>query len=181
MIKENKTQLFKKHIQMIIQQVTGKKVSQDKAWELFKAIQLGTVEFVNNIEVEKNAKTLSLAGVGKFQVRETAPSGKKAGMVKVECEHGAMVEQRDPDLPVWDVVPRFKFKPSTAIENLLFSMYKCPGYEDVVVKHHGIFTPEIEATVEAEFHENEEVEEVEVVEAEVDNDDDEEEDDDFLF
>ena len=164
MIKENKTQLFKKHIQMIIQQVTGKKVSQDKAWELFKAIQLGTVEFVNNIEVEKNAKTLSLAGVGKFQVRETEPTGKKAGMVKVEDEQGNTVEQRDIDLPVWDVVPRFKFKPSSAIENLLYSMYGCPGYEDVVVKHHGIFTPEPEAEVEGEV---EEVQVEEVVEAEV--------------
>lgn len=122
----SKTDRFKEHIQKIIFQELGVKVSKDKAWGLFKAMIHGTTEFVLNDEDKK----LPLAGVGTFQVLETKPRGSKAGL----DEEGNPVE----GAKVWPCVPRFRFYPSSVIDNLLEQEY---GLEDhgVEVKHYGIF------------------------------------------
>lgn len=149
----SKTQLFKMHLQAIIADVTGKKLSQDKAWELYKAMQAGTLEFVFNQEDKK----LSLAGLGRFEIKETKPSGKKAGMVRVLNEDGTpkldeeghTIEVKDETLPVWDVVPRYKFYPSTATDEVLYSLYNCPG-EYKEPKHYGLYAKgELDLDVEA--------------------------------
>lgn len=170
--KVTKTQLFKKHLQAIIFKVTGKKVSQDKAWELYKSIQAGTLEFVYNQEDKK----LSLAGLGRYEIKETKPTGKKAGFVKVMDENGKpkldeeghTIEVKDESLPVWDVVPRYKFYPSTAVDEVLYALYNCPG-EYKEPKHYGIYDVDTEEVCDSVEESVEEVSEPETEVTNIDN------------
>jgi len=69
----------------------GIKLSQQKAWNLFKAIIVTIVSFVLKLK----GRRLSMAGVGAFYIDETKPRQSKIGVYKF--------------------VPRFKFKPSSVI------------------------------------------------------------------
>ena len=132
----SKTEVFKEHLQTIIYQQTGKKVSKSKAWEIFKAITHGTVEFVLNIpqENEGDEKKLPLAGVGTFQILETSPRGSKAGLDK----EGNPIEGAVP----WPCVPRFRFYPSSTIDTLCEYKYGLGGHE-VNEKHYGLFVEDV--------------------------------------
>lgn len=129
----SKTEVFKEHLQLIIYQQTGKKVSKSKAWEIFKAITHGTVEFVLNLpkETEEDERKLPLAGVGTFQILETSPRGSKAGLDK----DGNPIEGATP----WPCVPRFRFYPSSTIDTLCEFKYGL-GDHEVTEKHYGLFT-----------------------------------------
>lgn len=125
-----KTDDYKVHLQKIVYQELGIKVSKDKAWSLFKAIIHGTVEHIIHIQDKK----LSLSGVGTFQVLETKPRGSKAGL----DENGKAVEGAE----VWPCVPRFRFYPSSVIDNLVEKSYGLGNHEDLEEKHYGIYRPE---------------------------------------
>lgn len=129
----SKTEVFKEHLQLIIFQQTGKKVSKSKAWEMFKAIVHGTVEFTLNLpkESDEDERKLPLAGVGTFQILETSPRGSKAGLDK----EGNPIEGATP----WPCVPRFRFYPSSTIDTLCEFKYGLGGHE-VNEKHYGLFT-----------------------------------------
>jgi hypothetical protein len=140
----SKTELFKAHIQKIIKDTLGVRVSKASAWDLFKDVINGTVEFVQNQPSEKaedeeafGARRLPLAGVGSFEIIETKPRNTKAGLVK--NEKGEWV--RDEKLKVWPYVPRFRFYASSKISELLEQVN---GLEDhgVEVKHYGLYAPE---------------------------------------
>lgn len=137
-----RTELFKEHLQLMIKDVTGVKVSKKVAWELFKAFHKGTVEFVAKDEDNK----LPLSGIGKFEILFASPTGKKAGMVDAVNEDGTpkldkdgkAVKVKDDTLPVWDFIPRFKFRPSSAFNDTLATMFNCPDSEREL-EHFGIF------------------------------------------
>lgn len=130
----NKTDMFKVHIQKIVFQTLGVKISKEKAWELFKAIQHGTVEFVINIE--GGSKKLPLAGVGTFEILETKPRGSKAGL----DPQGNPI----PGAEVWPCVPRFRFYPSVTIDNLVEHSYGLGNhnFKEEDIKHYGLFASE---------------------------------------
>lgn len=130
--KVNKTDLLKQHIQAIIKQNLGVKVSKEKAWQLFKAVIMGTVELTFNVE----GKQIPLSGVGTFEVLETKPRGSKAGL----DENGNPIDGAKP----WPYVPRFRFYPSSNIDNLMEQ--KC-GLADhgIEEKHYGIYALNEEA------------------------------------
>ena len=136
-----KTDVFKEHVQKIIFQTLGVKVSKEVAWNLFKAIQHGTVEFVINIEGEN--KKLPLAGVGTFEILETKPRGSKAGL----DPEGNSIEGAIP----WPCVPRFRFYPSVTIDNLVEYSYGLGEHEinEDEIKHYGLYAPAAEPVVEA--------------------------------
>jgi len=140
----SKTEQFKEHLQKIIWQSTGKKVAKSTAWELYKNLFHGTVEFVLNDEDKK----LPLAGVATFEILETKPRGSKAGLKQVVKEDGSKVWEEDPDAEAWDVVPRFRVYPSSVIDTLVEYKYGLGGHS-VEEKHYGIFKPDEET--EAEF------------------------------
>lgn len=122
----SKTDVFKEHVQKIIFQSLGVKVSKDKAWALFKNMTHGTTEFVLNLE----DKSLPLSGVGTFAILETKPRGSKAGLDK----DGNKID----GAKVWPCVPRYRFYPSSVTEKMIEQVY---GLEDhgVEVKHYGIY------------------------------------------
>lgn len=132
----SKTDAYKVHIQKIIFQELGVKVSRDKAWSLFKAIIHGTVEHVLHIEDKK----LPLAGVGTFEVLETKPRGSKAGLDK----DGNAIE----GVEAWPCVPRFRFYPSSVVDNLVEYSYGL-GDHQVEEKHYGIYKTEDAVQTEA--------------------------------
>lgn len=127
-----KTDMLKKHVQAIIQQKLGVKVSKEKAWELFKAMVHGTVELCLNLD----DNSISLSGVGTFEILKTKPRGSKAGLDK----DGKPIEGAE----AWDFVPRFRFFPSTAINNLLEQHYGLADH-GVVPKHYGLFATDVDA------------------------------------
>lgn len=129
---KSKTDRFKEHIQKIIYQELGVKVSKDKAWGLFKAIIHGTTEFVLNLDGDKK---LPLSGVGTFQVLETKPRGSKAGL----DDKGEKIE----GAKVWPFVPRFRFYPSSVIDSLLEQFFDLEDH-GIEMKHYGIFRTEEE-------------------------------------
>lgn len=145
----SKTDCFKEHIQKIIYQTTGMKVSKDKAWAMFKNIIHGTTEFVLNIEGEE--KKLPLAGVGTFCILETKPRGSKAGLDK----DGNPIE----GAKIWDCVPRFRFYPSSVTEKMVEQVYGCADH-GIEVEHYGIFktADEVAEGIEVEATEAEVVE-----------------------
>ena len=138
----SKTDVFKEHIQKIVFNSLGVKVSKDKAWDLFKSTMHGTVEFVLNIqegtdaEGNKTGKKLPLSGVGTFEILETKPRGSKAGL----DPEGNPIEGAE----VWPCVPRFRFYPSSTIDNLCEFKYGL-GNHEIEEKHYGIFAPVEEA------------------------------------
>lgn len=140
----SKTEQFKEHLQKIIYQQLGVKVSKDKAWNLFKAIQHGTVEFVVNLPVEEGTgeegktkeRTLPLAGVGTFKILETKPRGSKAGLDK----EGKPIE----GATAWPCVPRFRFYPSSKVDQYIEWKYGLGDHTDVKEEHYGIFAPDLE-------------------------------------
>lgn len=145
----SRTDLFKEHIQKVIYQTLGVKVSKDKAWALFKNTIHGTTEFVLNIEGDE--KKLPLAGVGTFCILETKPRGSKAGLDK----DGNPIE----GAKVWDCVPRFRFYPSSVTEKMVEQVYGCADH-GIEISHYGIFKTDDAAEVtEAEVEEVVETEE----------------------
>jgi nucleoid DNA-binding protein len=135
--KVSKTDNFKAHVQAIVKQVLGVKVSKAKAWELFKAIMNGTLEFT--AKDEQNA--LSLAGIGTFKVLKTAARGKKAGF----DADGKPIE----GAKVYPFVPRAKFYYSESAQKYLEQFF---GLEDhgVELKDTGLFAKDAEVVEEAE-------------------------------
>ena len=134
----SKTDAYKVHVQKIIFQELGVKVSRDKAWSLFKAIIHGTVEHVLNIDKKK----LPLAGIGTFEILDTKPRGSKAGLDK----EGNPIEGAE----AWPCVPRFRFYTSSVIDNVVEHSYGL-GNHDIEEKHYGIYKVEdgkAEAAVE---------------------------------
>lgn len=108
----SKTELFKEHLQKIVSQTLGVKVSKDKAWNLYKAFTYGQFEFCINDGGED--LSLSLAGVGVIKVLKTAARGKKAGLDK----DGNKIE----GATAMEFVPRPKFYPSSRIEQMVEQM-----------------------------------------------------------
>jgi len=126
---KTKTDLYKEHLQAIVKQETGQKVSKETAWNLFKAVIHGTVQFTT--KQEDNA--LALAGVGKFEVLMTKPRGSKAGLDK----EGNPIEGAN----VWEIVPRYRFYPSVAINRVVEAAYGL-NEEPVAMIDYGIFRSE---------------------------------------
>lgn len=122
-----KTELFKQHIQKIIYQQLGVKVSKDKAWNLFKATELGTIQFV----LKQDDKKLALSGIANFEVLETKPRGSKAGLDK----DGNPVD----GAKVWPCVPRFRMYPSSVVDKLVEKAYGLGDHDDVELKDYGIY------------------------------------------
>ena len=154
---QTKTQQFQSHIQEIISQVTGKKVSRDVAWKLYKALINGSVEFtLNQPEDAKGNRVVSLAGIGKYTVTKSEPRGAKAGVDK----DGNPIEGAVP----WEFVPRVKFSFSSAIRSKVEGHF---GYGDNPEEWpaSGIYKSEQEETHEPEA-EHEEEEEIELYEEE---------------
>lgn len=146
---KSKTERYKEHLQKIVYQQLGMKVSKDKAWNLFKAIQHGTVEFVVNLPAEEGTvgegtgeegrtreRTLPLAGVGTFKILETKPRGSKAGLDK----EGKPIE----GATAWPCVPRFRFYPSSKVDQYIEWKYGLGDHTDVKEEHYGIFAPDLE-------------------------------------
>lgn len=125
----SKTDRFKEHVQKIIFQELGVKVSKDKAWSLFKAITHGTFEFVLNEEDKK----LPLAGVGTYEILETKPRGSKAGLDK----DGNPIEGAE----AWECVPRPRFYPSSVMNKMVEQVYGLADH-GVEIEHYGIFKAE---------------------------------------
>lgn len=126
-IEGTKTEILKKHLQLIVRQVTGNKVSQDTAWDLFKAITHGVVELTSELEDHK----ISLAGVGTFEVLETKPRGSKAGLDKDK--------KPIPGATPWKFVPRYRFYPSSTIDMLLEQKLGLAKH-NIEDKHYGLFS-----------------------------------------
>lgn len=114
-----KTERFKEHLQAIIFQKLGAKVSKEKAWDLYKAFNFGTVEFVAN----EPDLTLSLAGVGTYKVLKSEARGKKAG---VDKDGNAIAGAK-----AYEFVPRFKTYHSDKIAKFLAQKF---GQEDFGVE-----------------------------------------------
>ena len=133
----SKTDKFKEHVQKIIFQVTGKKVSKSTAWELYKAIFHGSVEFVLNDPDKK----VPLAGVCTLEVLETKPRGSKAGLDK----DGNPIDGAEP----WTCVPRFRVYPSSVVDNYVEYKYGLGDHEGIVEKHYGVFKTEEEVAAPA--------------------------------
>lgn len=131
----SKTDAYKVHLQKIIFQELGVKVSRDKAWSLFKGVIHGTVEHVLHIDDKK----LPLAGVGTFEILETKPRGSKAGLDK----DGNVIEGAE----AWPCVPRFRFYPSSVVDNLVEHSYGL-GDHEIDEKHYGIYKEDITDAVE---------------------------------
>jgi hypothetical protein len=147
----SRTDLFKEHVQKMIYQTLGVKVSKDKAWAMFKNMIHGTTEFVLNIEGDE--KKLPLAGVGTFCILETKPRGSKAGLDK----DGNPIEGAE----VWNCVPRFRFYPSSVTAKMVEQVYGCADH-GIALSHYGIFKTEDETVENTEAADN--AEEVEAVE-----------------
>lgn len=120
----SKTDVYKEHLQAIIFQTTGNKVSKDKAWELFKNITHGTLQHVLNLP----DKRLSLAGVGSFEILEAKPRGERAGLDK----DGNTIKGAE----VWACSPKYRFYPSASIEAVVEAAY---GHGTVETKNYGIY------------------------------------------
>lgn len=155
--KVSKTDQYKAHLQAIIKQTTGQKVSKEVAWNLFKNIMAGTVQFTLNQEDHK----LPLAGVGNFEVIKTQPRGSKAGLDK----EGNPI----PGAEVWEFVPRYRFYPSVAVERVVEDFFGLGGHELDKV-NYGIYAEDTveEPAQEEALNEEEVVEETEAFEIEDD-------------
>lgn len=116
----SKTERFKEHVQKIVSDTLGVEVSKEKAWNLFKNIERGTMQFVALDEDNR----LPIAGVGTYEIVFSKPTGKRAGFVKDENGN----EVKDPTLEVWNYIPRYKVRTSSTIENELYNIFKCPGH-----------------------------------------------------
>jgi len=93
---ELRTEAFKEHLQAIIKDRLGEKVSKETSWNLFKDVLFGTLQFTCNQE----DKRVPLSGVGRFEViRAVARSSKK--------EEGKKF------------TPKFRFYPSTSMDTLV--------------------------------------------------------------
>lgn len=121
-----KTDRFKEHVQAIVKQTTGQKISKADAWELFKNIINGTVEFTLNQEDLK----LPLSGLGKFEILKTKPRKSKAGL---DADGNP-----DPNLKPWPFVPRFRFYPSVSIDRDVEHFFGL-GDHNIKREHYGIF------------------------------------------
>lgn len=109
-----KTELFKKHLQTIIQDNIGGKVGKETAWNIFKDIMEGTARFAT-----ENQK-LSLAGVGRFEVKKAKPKGKK-------LDEG------------WEFSPRFRYYPSSVYAQKVNTFF---GHGEEPFRDLGIYKPE---------------------------------------
>lgn len=96
---EQKSAAFKVHLQKIIADRLGIKVSKETAWNLFKDLIFGTEQFV----VSQDDKRLPLSGVGTFEVI-------KAGARGAKKEAGALY------------TPKFRFYPSTTIDTQMCAL-----------------------------------------------------------
>lgn len=93
---EQKSAAYKVHLQKIIADRLGVKVSKETAWNLLKDIVFGTAQFV----ASQPDKRLPLSGVGTFEVI-------KAGARGAKKEAGALY------------VPKYRFYPSTTVEKMI--------------------------------------------------------------
>lgn len=158
-IKEkSQTELFKEWYQRVIFETTGEEVSKSKAWELFKATQLGVAQYVAKLEGENKlgaVKKLALAGVGSFEVQMLKPSGKKAGeSIDFKTREVKKIE----GAKIWEYVPKFKVYPSSKIQNIIEQMY---GLEEhgLEIKAYGT-TPLPSQLVKTDVVDTEEKEDV---------------------
>lgn len=131
-----RTDLFKEHLQKILYQTIGVKVSKEKAWILFKNLQFGTVDFV----LHQEDRRLPLAGVGTYEVQETKPRGSKAGLDK----DGNKVEGAE----AWPCVPKFKYHSSSVVDAIVEKAYGLGDHDDVVVNHYGLYKVEDDSPAE---------------------------------
>jgi len=115
-----RTERFKEHIQAMLRQEFGVKVSKAESWEFFKNFVDGIVEFT--LEAEDNE--VPLAGTGKFEILKTKPRGSKK-------EEG------------WPFTPRFRFRPSVTINRRVEDYFDLGGH-DIEVGHFGLFKEETE-------------------------------------
>lgn len=102
---EQKSAAYKVHLQKIINDRLGVKVSKEAAWNLLKDIVFGTMQFV----VSQPDKRLPLSGVGTFEVIKAGARGSKK-------EAGAQY------------VPKYRFYPSTTVEKQMEGLM---GQEDI--------------------------------------------------
>lgn len=117
----SKVDHFKRHVQLILEDELGVTVSQQKAWDIYKQITKGLVEFT----VKSGDHELSIAGIGKYRIHHSEPRGLKAGLDK----NGNKI----PGAKVWEYVPRFKYTPSTAITNFIYDALKLEPSDEVYV------------------------------------------------
>lgn len=134
----SKTETYKTHLQRIIYQELGVKVSRDKAWTLFKSIMHGTVEHVT--ELAKNDQSLPLSGVGTFEVKKAGPRGSKAGLDK----DGKPIEGAVP----WPFVPRMRWFPSSSIDKQLEQEFGLAEH-GITPKHYGLYRDENDVAVDS--------------------------------
>lgn len=117
----SKVDYFKRHVQLILEDELGVSVSQQKAWDIYKQITKGLVEFT----VKSGDHELSISGIGKYRIHHSEPRGVKAGLDK----DGKKI----PGAKVWEYVPRFKYTPSTAIMNFIYDVLKLEPSDEVYV------------------------------------------------
>lgn len=125
--KLSSTDVYKNHLQAIIYQELGVKVSRDKAWKLFKAIILGTVQHVAKIDGNK----LSLAGIGSFEIIKSTPRGSKAGLDK----DGNPIPGATP----WPFVPRMRWYTSSVVDSNVESMFGLGDNPDAELTNYGLY------------------------------------------
>jgi len=127
----HKTELFKKHLQVMLQDFLGEQVSRSDSWDFFKDFIRGIIQFT----VEQEDHTLPLSGVGKFQVLKTKPRvGAKAGLKR--SKEGNWVN--DPDAEPWEFVPKFRFYPSINIDRMLENYFGFANH-DIEEVNYGIY------------------------------------------
>lgn len=118
------TDEFKDFYQELVKNVTGEQLSKAKAWELFKATFLGTIQFVSDLPLnDEQVRRLPIAGIASFEIQNKQPSGKRAGLDK----DGNKIE----GAKVWEYVPKVKIYPSGKINKLIEQKY---GLEDYGLK-----------------------------------------------
>lgn len=94
------TNSFKEKLQAILA-AFGLKVSKQTAWDIFKAIITGTVDFV----VKTDNYKLPLSGIGVFKILQSKPRGKRVGIYKF--------------------VPRFRFVASSRVYEQIEDAVPC--------------------------------------------------------
>lgn len=161
----SKTEQFKGHLQKVVKQSLGVKVSKETAWNLFKDVINSTVEFTLNAkgvsakdskgnDIIKGENVLPLAGIGNFEILKTAPRKSKAGYKEVKVEVDGKETKKlvkDDTLKVWPFVPRFRFYPSVAIDRVVEKYFDLGDHEDLELKHYGDFASQEE--IDAKYNE----------------------------
>lgn len=93
---ELRTDRFKQHIQAMLKRKFDIKVSKETAWQFFKEMQVGLIQFV----VSEEDKKVALSGVGNYEIILAQARGKAK-------ERGE------------SYLPKFRFYPSTATDRTI--------------------------------------------------------------